>query len=177
MKRLLIALAFVLMACALTSCDLFAPRGVVYNISDDGTYAEVIYYNGFGKEVVIEDTYEGVPVRTINDYAFKSSRITKVLIPDSVSSIGEKAFSNCKSLESVTIGINVTTIGSGAFAGCLKLTSITIPDNITSIGNNAFRDCNSALYTEHEYVKYVGDANNPYAVLINVTSKNLNTYT
>ena len=64
-------------------------------------------------------------------------------IPDSVTSIGEYAFGNCKSLTSVTIPDSVTSIGDGAFAGCRSLTSVTIPDSVTSIGGRAFAGCRS----------------------------------
>ena len=64
-------------------------------------------------------------------------------IPNSVTSIGKGAFSNCKSLTSVTIPGSVTRIGVGAFASCTSLTSVTIPDSVTSINNGAFYDCTS----------------------------------
>ena len=68
---------------------------------------------------------------------------TSVTIPNSVTSIGQSAFSDCSSLTSVTIPNSVTSIGSNAFRGCSGLTSVTIPNNVTSIGNSAFSDCSS----------------------------------
>ena len=62
-------------------------------------------------------------------------------IPDSVTSIGDRAFCYCSALTSVTIPDNVTSIGIGAFCQCSALTSITIPDSVTSIGNYAFSGC------------------------------------
>ena len=71
-------------------------------------------------------------------------KIVKVIIEDGVTSIGDWAFYNCKSLTSVTIPNSVTRIGSYAFGGCSKLPSITIPDSVTSIGNEcAFGGCSS----------------------------------
>jgi|GEM_PF-714825 len=67
----------------------------------------------------------------------------EITIPNSVTSIGEKAFSGCTGLTSVTIPNSVTSIGSSAFSGCTGLTSITIPNGVTSIGNNAFYNCSS----------------------------------
>jgi hypothetical protein len=52
-----------------------------------------------------------------------------------------------------------------------------IPDSVTSIGVSAFNGCNSALYTEYECGTYVGDGENPYAVLISLTNPSLKTYT
>ena len=67
--------------------------------------------------------------------------LTSITIPDSVTSIGNYAFSYCAGLTSVTIGNGVTSIGNDVFSGCTGLTSITIPDSVTSIGGNAFYDC------------------------------------
>ena len=70
-------------------------------------------------------------------------KATSVTIPDSVTEIGNNAFSYCTSLTSITIPDSVTSIGSSAFSYCTSLTSITIPDSVTSIGYNAFEDCHS----------------------------------
>lgn len=56
-------------------------------------------------------------------------------------SIGEDAFSNCTSLQSVTIPYTVTSIGEAAFYGCTALKAITIPDAVTKIENGTFFDC------------------------------------
>jgi hypothetical protein len=64
-----------------------------------------------------------------------------VSIPDSVTSIPEKAFSNCYSLTSIIIGNGVTSIGFQAFVNCINLTSVTIGNGVTSIGTDAFITC------------------------------------
>ena len=63
------------------------------------------------------------------------------VIPGSVTSISEYAFSGCFGLTSVNIPSFVTSIGSYAFSGCSGLTSVNIPSSVTSIGNYAFRSC------------------------------------
>ena len=64
-----------------------------------------------------------------------------VIIPDSVTSIGDWTFSIFTGLTSVIIPASVTSIGSYAFSYCTSLTSITIPASVTSIGSYAFRNC------------------------------------
>jgi len=64
-------------------------------------------------------------------------------IPNSVTSIGNYAFTRCHDLTSVTIPSGVTSIGDYAFNDCSGLTSVTIPNSVTSIGDYAFSGCDS----------------------------------
>ena len=83
-------------------------------------------------------------VTTIGDCAFSGcSSLTSVTIPDSVTTIGNYAFRECSSLTGVTIPDSVTTIGWWAFLDCRSLTSVTIPESVTTIGERAFIDCSS----------------------------------
>ena len=84
----------------------------------------------------------GNSVTTIGGYAFSScGSLTSVNIPNSVTTIEVYAFSVCISLTSVTIPNSVTTIGQLAFSGCSSLTSVTIPNSVTTIGSEAFSGC------------------------------------
>ena len=117
-------------------------------------------------------------VTTIGDYAFSScSSLTSVVIGESVATIGDYAFSSCSSLTSVVIGSSVTSIGNYAFAYCSSLTSVVIPDSVTSIGYYAFNNCSSLRYNEYGNCKYLGSLANPYYALIEATNKNYSTYT
>ncbi len=82
-------------------------------------------------------------VTSIGDSAFSGCYgLTNVKIPNSVTYIGNFAFDFCLGLTSVTIGNGVTSIGNSAFSDCSSLTNITIPDSVTSIGDGAFYGCN-----------------------------------
>ena len=175
--------------------------GIVYDKSADGTYAEVVGYNGSAKKIRIADTFEGLPVKTIYDKAFyQNTTITSVIIPDSVTTIGDDAFYLCSNLTSMVIPDSVTTIGNSAFSNCYKLTSVVIPDSVTTIGNQVFLNCSSLTsmvipdsvttigssafsgcsrlkLNEYENGKYLGTEDNPYFALIELTTKNLSSYT
>ncbi len=85
----------------------------------------------------------GNNVTIIPDYLFYAcSNLSGTLtIPNSVTSIGSKAFASCAGLTSVTIGNSVTEIGSSAFASCTGLTEVTIPNSVTEIGSFIFQNC------------------------------------
>ena len=101
-------------------------------------YAHNLYLNGeHVTDLVIPDG-----VTKICDRAFSDcSSLTSVTIPDSVTKIGKSAFGNCSCLTSVTIPDSVTKIDNRAFSGCISLASAMIPDSVTKIGNEAFSYC------------------------------------
>ena len=84
----------------------------------------------------------GNTVTSVGDYAFtNNSSLTSVTMFNSVTSIGEDAFSACSGLTSVTLSESLTNIGVMAFTACSGLTSVTIPESVTSIDVAAFAEC------------------------------------
>ena len=77
------------------------------------------------------------PLRYARKLYVDNQEVTDLLIPESVTSIGNYSFASCN-LTSVTIPQSVTRIGDYAFEDCNSLTSITIPENIAYIGESAF---------------------------------------
>ncbi len=77
-------------------------------------------------------------VTIIGDFAFSSTSLTSITIPNSVTGIGLQAFSNSW-LTSIEIGNSVTSIGGLAFYGT-RLISVDIPNSVTEIGDYAFSE-------------------------------------
>ncbi|WP_206173260.1 leucine-rich repeat protein [Treponema ruminis] len=77
------------------------------------------------------------------DLYINGEKLTELVVPDSVTSIGQFAFSGCSGLTSVEIGNGVTSIGEYVFYGCSGLTSVEVPDSVMSIGQGAFSECSS----------------------------------
>ena len=103
-----------------------------WHLTDDG----VLTISGKGKMNDYMNVYPGN-----NRAPWYKSDIKRIIIDDGVTTIGWSAFSDCRSLTSVTIPNSVTEIGYNAFEYCRSLTSITIPNSVTRIGKEAFRAC------------------------------------
>lgn len=97
--------------------------------------------------VIIPSSIGGVEVTAIGDEAFykyaSASKVTSVVIPDSVTSIGEKAFLANNLLQSVTMPKNLKYIGEKCFQDCSSLRKITLTGTVGSIPNSAFKNCTS----------------------------------
>ncbi len=87
-------------------------------------------------KVLIPDT-----VTKIGDGAFENSGLTEVLIPESVTELGIGAFANCTDLTAVTLPDDLKTIGTSAFLGCFNLETLIVPSGVTKIADNAFEAC------------------------------------
>ena len=86
----------------------------------------------------------GTGIASIGQYAFYncSGLRGNLVIPDSVTSIGEKAFSGCGFDGTLTLSANLTSLGWGTFSGCTGFGgNLIIPDSVTSIGDYAFKGC------------------------------------
>ena len=78
----------------------------------------------------------------IGEKAFTDcSRLTSLTLPVGITSIGYDAFAYCSGLTSLTLPAGITSIGEYAFYGCSGLTSLNLPAGITEIGESTFSDC------------------------------------
>ena len=121
-----------------------------YSVNDDGTVT-IKKYSGSASELTIPNTIDGKSVTSIGyeangyamgDYAFSNcTSLTRVTVPDTVTSICAFAFCQCTSLTSITIPDCVTSIGERVFYGCTKLTSIEVSSN-----NANYKSVDGILY-------------------------------
>ena len=84
---------------------------------------------GIGKTIVASDYFDGVPYysrNTAHNVFFNCDALTNIVIPDSVTFIGDSAFVGCESLKSINVPDSVMSIGMNPFAGCGKLTQINV---------------------------------------------------
>ena len=82
-------------------------------------------------------------------------------IPDSVQSIGDRAFFGCANLKKITIPDGITSVDWYAFSNCTSLEIIVIPESMTSIGYEVFRGC-----TKLSEVRYTGSEDMWNALII-----------
>jgi hypothetical protein len=117
-------------------------------------------YTGPSPGAVIIPAYiNGYPVTSINS-GFSGDHVTSVVIPNTVTNIGNSAFSDCASLTNIDIPDSVTSIGQFAFELCRSLTAVIIPGSVTSIGREAFYQCEDlkAVYFQGDAPPDLGNA-------------------
>jgi len=88
-------------------------------------------YVGKGGNIVIPNGVTSIGDKAFRDVSFNmgNPNIISVTIPESVTSIGEMAFNDASNLQSVTINGNITSVGWWAFGDCYNITSVTIGKN------------------------------------------------
>ncbi len=127
------------------------PTGALYIPSTVGYGGKMFNVTSIGKSAFYSSYYSCkkltsiiIPnsVETIGDNAFNScNTLTSVIIPNSVETIGECAFWDCSGLTNIIIPNSVKTIDFCAFQCCSGLTSIVIPNSVETIGDCAISNC------------------------------------
>ncbi len=138
-----------------------------YSVNADGSIT-IKGYSANPKTLTIPDEIDGKPVRHIAPYAFGShdSELKKVILPEGIETIGERAFAdittlktvelpstlkeigrgafmNCAELQNIDLPVGLTTLDAEVFDGCIRLSSLKIPASVTAIGVDCFASCES----------------------------------
>jgi len=122
-----------------------------YGVLEDGT-AVITGFVINGTTLKIPDRVDGIPVTMVAraplgklDNA-KIRTVKKVVLPDGLKAVGQRAFEYFAGMTSVNIPGSVEVIGYAAFKDCQELKSVTIPEGVRAIGAEAFRGCRKMAF-------------------------------
>lgn len=112
-----------------------------FTLENGVLYFDEALYTG-GSELVVPDNICGVPVTSLSERCFYNCKtLQAVVLPDSLASIGEYAFFGCTSLRGIFIPSSVQTIGTRAFCDCGSLEAVYLHNSLDSIQSDAFTGC------------------------------------
>ncbi len=135
----------VVIPASVTSIDSEAFAGCVKLkevVFEEGSQLSNIGSSAFSYCTSLEEINLPSGVTQIGDYAFSSSGLIDITIPESVISFGAHVFEYCTSLKNAYIKANIETLSAQTFNKCLVLQSVELSDSITAIGESAFENCN-----------------------------------
>lgn len=139
---------FAVFSC-LSFCYLFAQEiatidGIKYHI-ENGEATIAVQDENLSGDIVIPESisYNGnnyVVIRATNG-AFQNTDITSIILPNSITALGNICFRFCHNLTSVKLPDNITSLGDETFMRCSKLSVIELPKKLISLGQYCFQDC------------------------------------
>lgn len=109
---------------------------------------------GLSGKVTVPGTLEGggqaYTVTSIEGAFYDCTRITEMILPESVRTIGEEAFVNCAAMTAITLPSGLAAIGDYAFEACAKLKAIELPAGVGDIAESAFCGCRDLTFSVAE---------------------------
>jgi hypothetical protein len=118
-----------------------------FNFTSDNGTITITGYTDSNAVVRIPTAIAGLPVTSIGDWAFYATSVKNVLIPDSVTNVGNGVFFDCESLTNATLGNSVASIGDWAFGFCPSLVSLCCRGNPPALGGgNVFYGNAATIY-------------------------------
>ena len=100
-------------------------------------------YLGNARELTLPESYNNGSYVIAGNAFYECSSLESIIIPNSVTAIGNYAFFGCSGLTDINIPDSVTTIGIFAFAHCSSISDMTVSKSVTTIGEAAFYECTS----------------------------------
>ena len=140
-------------------------------------------FSGCGsvKSITLPSALTAIPASAFSNCI----HLEEVVIPTSVASIGAGAFEGCVSMTTISLHEGLTSIGAKAFYNCKLLATVSLPSSLCWVGGDAFAvlgqetftEENDLIYNELNGDLYLGNAQNPYVVLIRVGNRAVTSYT
>lgn len=160
MNKAILTCLLLLVAVAGRAQESVSIDGIIY-LLDNGK-ASVMQQSGLTGDIVIPETvrHNGTDytVTSVQNNAFTHNDITSIVLPNTVSVMGDACFSSCINLVSVTLPAGLTSLGNSMFSSCFSLTSIDLPHGLVSIGGGCFSSCyNIKSVILPDGVKELGD--------------------
>ena len=113
-------------------------------------------------------------ITTIGEGAFfKCSNLINMKIPKSVDKIERSAFMDCSGLTSIVLEDGITTLGDSVFYGCSELINIEIPNSLEMVGSGVFVGCNNLIYNIYDNAQYLGNKENKYIILMGAINREI----
>ena len=117
-------------------------EGLEYHLKSDGTYSVAWGTTNLLDKIVIPKIHNGKLVTEIEErHMISRWNAKEIIIPDSITTISENAFSNFHYLTDFVVPDHITSIEAGAFSACVNLKRITLPNTIKTIEASTFRFC------------------------------------
>ena len=160
MKKIFLFALFIAFSYIRSLAHDFSVGGIYYKIIDKAKRTIEVSYRGSSPDSFNNEYYGSVKipssvryrgfsysVNSIDWNTFEScTNLKSIVIPNSITHIGESAFKGCTNLTSIVIPNSVTRIGNNTFKDCTKLKSIMIPNSVTVIGDYSFNGCTRLLF-------------------------------
>lgn len=115
-----------------------------YTADEAGITITGLVEGEFPSEIIVPKFIGDMPVVAIGEAAFRDNKtLQSITLQEGIITVGNNAFNGCDELKEVSIANTVAQIGSAAFADCVALTEITVPGSVVTVGNSAFKGCTS----------------------------------
>lgn len=118
-------------------------------------------------------------VESIESKAFINSGLTKIIMPNSITSIGEAAFYGCRGITTIILSENITKIPLDCFSN-VNITEINIPEGVTEISTRAFANCGKlktvilpSTITKIDYQAFGNSGSSYFTPITNLTCKSI----
>jgi len=122
--------------------DIFDYIKMEVNTQTD-TYTVIGVSDKLKGKLELPEEYKGRKITLIGNNAFDGCSLEEIILPNTITNFGKRAFANCTELKKINIPETLYTLGEECFLNCESLESFTANERMTTISESAFRNCKS----------------------------------